>query len=188
MPKRLFSYPDCLWQISTKVLSIRQNQFKITRSLKLVAMYSFCFLLRQFWIQWVIFTYKCTQHWHSSRTSLNKKCQMFSRYLKILRIRMKPIVINYQYQASYLSIQKGLLFQLIQTLQARRTQLQSTSGCKQSFNEVNWQEVQAFQARKMRLQSAMWLHSRQSDFLHDDHFFRNITVLSTFLLFLLLIH
>jgi len=42
-----------------------------------------------------------------------------------------------QYQTSYLSIQKGLLFQLIQTLQAQRTQLQSTSGCKQSFNEVN---------------------------------------------------
>ena len=42
-----------------------------------------------------------------------------------------------QYQTSYLSIQKGLLFQLIQTLQAQRTQLQSTSGCEQSFNEVN---------------------------------------------------
>ena len=42
-----------------------------------------------------------------------------------------------QYQTSYLSIQKGLLFQLIQTLQAQRTQLQSTSGCKQSSSEGN---------------------------------------------------
>jgi len=113
---------------------------------------------------------------------------MFSRYLKILRIRMKPIVINYQYQASYLSIQKGLLFQLIQTLQAQRTQLQDVN--KVLTKEID-KKCKHFKRERCKTSTKLAMAvghvtalETTPDFLHDDHFFRNNSVkyISSFLI------